>query len=75
MSNLSYAASWRERSEAAHGRRPVGLKERLSLMLEISRERRALARADEKTLSDLGLTRDEAEAEARRPFWDVPVGR
>lgn len=44
----------------------------LSDMLSLYRQRRHLARLDNRALADLGLTRDEAQAEARRPIWDVP---
>lgn len=33
------------------------------------RQRRALAKLDERMLRDIGLTRDQAQAEARKPFW------
>lgn len=33
--------------------------------------RRALARLDDRLLRDVGMTRDEAEAEAGKPFWLV----
>jgi uncharacterized protein YjiS (DUF1127 family) len=36
------------------------------------RHRRVLAEMDDRMLSDIGLTREEALAEARRPFWDAP---
>lgn len=47
---------------------------RLSLIsfVALARQRRALARLDERRLRDLGLCLKDAEAEARRPFWDVP---
>ena len=41
-------------------------------MISVYRQRRALAKLDEQALSDLGLTREEAETEARRHFWDLP---
>ncbi len=34
-----------------------------------SRHRRALAELDDYMLRDIGLTRREIEAEARKPFW------
>lgn len=37
------------------------------------RQRQALARLDDRTLADLGLTRDAALAEANRPLWDIPA--
>ncbi|TCP41753.1 DUF1127 domain-containing protein [Rhodovulum marinum] len=45
---------------------------RLVLGLGAARQRRRLAELDEALLRDIGLTRDEAVAEARRPVWDVP---
>jgi uncharacterized protein YjiS (DUF1127 family) len=36
---------------------------------ELSRQRRALLRLNERMLKDIGITRLEAEREARRPFW------
>ena len=40
--------------------------------LDLYRQRRALAKMDDAQLVDLGLTRDEAQAEAARPIWDAP---
>lgn len=37
------------------------------------RQRRALVGLDTDQLDDLGLTRLEAKAEAKRPLWDVPT--
>lgn len=45
----------------------------VSDVLGLFRQRRALAQLDDARLADLGLTRSEAETEARRPVWDVPV--
>lgn len=39
---------------------------------ELRRQRAALRRLDSRALADIGLTRDEAEAEARRLLWDAP---
>ena len=36
---------------------------------ELSRQRRALLGLNERMLKDIGITRLEAEQEARRPFW------
>lgn len=36
------------------------------------RERNHLKALDDAALKDLGLTRAQVDAEARRPVWDVP---
>ncbi|SFQ95260.1 DUF1127 domain-containing protein [Poseidonocella sedimentorum] len=36
------------------------------------RQRRALGRLSAHQLEDIGLTRTQAEREARRPIWDAP---
>jgi uncharacterized protein YjiS (DUF1127 family) len=36
---------------------------------ERARQRRQLARLDDRLLGDLGLSRVDAEQEARKPFW------
>jgi len=36
------------------------------------RQRQALLKLDPSALDDIGLSRDEAMAEAARPIWDVP---
>lgn len=59
--------------------RPVPAGPRPSLLvrllhaLAVSRSRRALTRLDDHLLRDIGLTRDEAEAEARRRDWGAPL--
>ncbi|MCO8145698.1 DUF1127 domain-containing protein [Rhodovulum tesquicola] len=45
---------------------------RIGLGLGVARQRHRLAELDDTLLRDIGLTRDEALAEARRPVWDVP---
>jgi len=47
---------------------------RLLDMLAIGRGRRRLAELDRVQLSDIGLSPDQALAEATRPIWDVPPG-
>lgn len=46
---------------------------RLRDMLAVRTQRRALYALDDAALADLGLSRSDAEAEARRPFWDLPA--
>lgn len=38
----------------------------------LRRQRKALARLDDNALSDIGLTRADAQTEAKRSVWDVP---
>lgn len=42
-------------------------------LFALYRQRRALAALDAHRLHDLGLTRQEADAEAHRPIWDAPT--
>ncbi|WP_372885414.1 DUF1127 domain-containing protein [Shimia sp.] len=42
-------------------------------MAALRRQRKALARLDDMSLRDLGLTRSQVKAEAKRPVWDVPA--
>ena len=43
-------------------------------LLELYRQRRALARLDIAALHDLGLTYKDAQTEAHRLPWDIPAG-
>ena len=45
---------------------------RLWRWYDLFRQRRALARLDERMLRDIGITRLDARREALRPFWDEP---
>ena len=49
-----------------------GLLRQLSHAAGVAMQRRRLARLDDAQLADIGLTRAQATAEARRPFWDLP---
>ncbi|MBE1283055.1 MAG: DUF1127 domain-containing protein [Rhodobacteraceae bacterium] len=52
--------------------RRASLLNTLRIAINVSRQRRALRLLDDSALDDVGLTREEAQAEARRPFWDAP---
>jgi uncharacterized protein YjiS (DUF1127 family) len=41
-------------------------------MLSLRRQRRHLARTEDRLLDDMGIDREMATAEANRPIWDVP---
>jgi uncharacterized protein YjiS (DUF1127 family) len=47
----------------------------LDLVLEVRCERLMLLRMDDRALKDIGLSRGEAYAEARRSLWDIPRDR
>lgn len=53
--------------------RAFGVLARTRSALAVWNQRRKLASLDEVRLADLGLSREEALAEANRPFWDVPA--
>lgn len=53
--------------------RPAHLGARLIALISLARQRHALARLDKAALHDLGLTEDQARAEAARPVWDAPA--
>jgi uncharacterized protein YjiS (DUF1127 family) len=59
---------------AASRPRPSALR-RLALMLEAWRTRRILAEMDPRLLKDIGVSRAEAQAEARRAPWDIEFRR
>ncbi len=61
-------------SNIQRGRHPISTR-RVSFLdvMALYRQRRALARLDDDALDDLGITREEADAESRRPFWDLPT--
>ncbi|NOD61977.1 MULTISPECIES: DUF1127 domain-containing protein [unclassified Ruegeria] len=50
----------------------LSLMSRFFRALELNRQRRELAQLDDAALEDIGVTRAEASAEARRLFWDAP---
>lgn len=49
-----------------------GWTSRLARHLNVWRQRRQLTRLDDAALSDIGISRAEAETEARRQIWDAP---
>jgi uncharacterized protein YjiS (DUF1127 family) len=51
---------------------PLSLLGSLNRLIQLHAGRQALARLEGHLLSDVGLDRDQAVAEARRPIWDVP---
>ncbi len=52
--------------------RPEGMFTHFMHMFALYRQRRDLARLDDRALRDIGVSRYEAEVESTRPIWDVP---
>ena len=66
---IGYGRSEKTRGAAEPARRFA------ALWVSTARERRTLAELPDYLLADIGITRAEAEAEARRPFWSVRARR
>ncbi len=64
---MAFFSDIRHRTRATSPRRRS-----LRDIVSLGRQRRQLARLDDRALADIGLTREEALREARRPLWDVP---
>ncbi len=65
-------------SDYGHGGRRAGgiaawIVRRIGRWHELARQRRQLARLDERTLRDIGVSPYDARREARRWFWDDPL--
>ncbi len=52
--------------------RPLRLFSLAFQVLGVLRQRRRLAELSDHQLVDIGITREEAQAEAARPIWDLP---
>ncbi|WP_264210275.1 DUF1127 domain-containing protein [Leisingera thetidis] len=59
-------------ANCAPQRPSLSLLQRLRRHLSVRRQRNQLATLDDRALKDIGLTRTDAEAEARRGFWSAP---
>jgi len=57
----------------SHAKKPLGLLGRIRKAVALRRERQSLLSMDAFLLRDIGLTREEALAEAARPIWDAPA--
>jgi uncharacterized protein YjiS (DUF1127 family) len=67
-----HTATLATRRVQSAGRAPRLLK-LVHTALAAHRQRQFLARLDDRTLTDIGLTRDQALSEADRPMWDIPA--
>ena len=75
MSSIASALCQPRRSLTSLGLRVAGLVRRTALALQVCAERRRLLRLDDAALKDMGSNKGQADCEASRPFWDVPVDR
>ena len=50
-----------------------GLFSRIMHMSDVARQRHHLAALTDAQLRDIGLSREDALSEARRPVWDAPA--
>ncbi|MBU2868884.1 DUF1127 domain-containing protein [Pacificibacter marinus] len=57
---------------ASRARPAKSLLSRVIQARAVARQRKALADLDDSILSDIGITRAQAEYESERPAWDVP---
>jgi uncharacterized protein YjiS (DUF1127 family) len=75
MSNIAVARPRAGGSQAQFGRRVSQLVATVEHVLQVRRERRALAGLSDAMLKDLGLTRADVANETGRALWDVPAER
>ena len=57
---------------ASHANGHKSLLDRLNSVSSLYRSRVRLAQLDDQMLADIGVSRNDAEAEAERPVWDAP---
>lgn len=57
----------------SRGRTIPAVRDWIMRTLDVYRERLELRDMDERLLRDMGLTREQADREASRPFWDHPA--
>lgn len=75
MPNLhSICADHPVRASASRPRRGFSVVRLVMQAIALRYQRKRLTRLTDEQLHDIGLTRDQAIAEAARPVWDVPAG-
>ena len=73
LSTASVPAQKRRAASLSAGIQALG--RRIAAALAVRAERRALMALDESALKDMGFNRGQAQCEASRTFWDVPLDR
>ena len=61
------------RPTALNSRAPHAVRSVIGRMYDTWRQRQVLRSLDADALADIGVTRKQAQNEARRPIWDAPV--
>ena len=56
----------------AHRRPRASILKTVAHLVAVHRQRKALAHMDDAALEDIGISRAEADREAKRPIWDAP---
>ncbi|MBZ9557528.1 MULTISPECIES: DUF1127 domain-containing protein [unclassified Modicisalibacter] len=69
LCNASSVAGWLDRAPARRDRL-ARWRRRLARWSRLRHERQQLRHLSDAMLRDIGLTRDDVEREASRPFWD-----
>ena len=69
----SVPAQMRRAAVLGAGIQALGRK--IATALAVRAERRALMALDESALKDMGFNKGQAQCEAGRTFWDVPLDR
>ena len=75
MSILATTLSQPGRSAKTLAARIGHLVRKAAIALQVRAERRQLQRLDDAALKDMGFNKGQAQCEATRTFWDVPVDR
>ncbi len=69
---MSYANNTHHLATSRAASAKFGILRAVLNMMNVARERRALAKLDNDALADLGLTAKDVRTEVNRPFWDAP---
>ncbi|MEG3618115.1 hypothetical protein V5T82_06595 [Magnetovibrio sp. PR-2] len=73
--HVETAPVWQKTAQAAHkglGKTLQKLGSWALFAIKVSRQRQELKCLPAEQLMDIGLTKAQAQAEAKRPFWDLP---
>jgi uncharacterized protein YjiS (DUF1127 family) len=75
MSGITSTHFQRPSLLTALGRAILWAARKVAVAIEVRAERRYLMTFNDAALKDMGLNKGQADNEASRPFWDIPVDR